>query len=105
MKVKKQPTGTISRTQFDKNVKRTPETVHEYVKLAVRDYKKTENQELFFHALMQAVRWTGVSFVARQAGLTRQGIYDALNRENANPSFNTLSAILRVLGVKMSFTV
>lgn len=97
--------GLISQEQFDKDVKRSPEMVREYVKLAVKDYKKTGNQELFLHALMQAVRWIGVSYVARQAGLTRQGIYDALNRENANPSFSTLTAILRVLGVKMSFTV
>ena len=67
--------------------------------------QKTENQELFLYALMQTVRWTGVSYVARQAGLTRQGTYDALSRENANPSFNILSAISRVLGVEMNFTI
>lgn len=53
---------------------------------------------------MLAVRWLGVSLGAGQAGLIRQGIYDALNRENVNPSLSTLTTILDVLGVKMSFS-
>lgn len=97
--------GYLTQEEFDDSVKHSPEMIKEYIKLAVKNYKKTDNQELFLHSLMRAVKWVGVTKVARQAGLTRQGIYDALGREKANPSFKTLTSILAVLGVKTSFTV
>lgn len=97
--------GYLTQEEFDDSVKHSPEMIKEYIKLAIKNYKKTANQELFLHSLMRAVKWVGVTKVARQAGLTRQGIYDALGRENANPGFKTLTSILAVLGVKTSFTV
>lgn len=97
--------GYLTQEEFDNSVKHSPEMVKEYIKLAVKNYKKTDDQELFLHSLMKAVRWVGVTKIARQVGLTRQGIYDALGREKANPSFKTLTSILAALGVKTSFTV
>lgn len=97
--------GYLTQDEFDNHMQWTAEDAREFIKLAVKEFKKDENFELFLHSVLRAVKWVGVTKVARQAGLTRQGIYDALGRENANPSFKTLTSILAVLGVKTSFTV
>lgn len=51
-------------------------------------------------ALGHVARARGMSDVARGAGITRSGLYKALG-EGGNPSFVTVSAILKALGVKM----
>lgn len=97
--------GYLTQEEFDKQMGWTADDAKEYLKLAVRDFKKDGNYELFLHCIMRAVKWVGVTEVARRAGLTRQGIYDALIREGANPGFKTLTSILAVLGVKTTFVV
>ena len=95
----------MSQDEFDRKVKRSPEVITGFLRLAVEGYKENGDQELFLYALMNAVKWAGVAAVARKARITRQGIYTALNRKNANPSLHTFSSILGALGVKMTFEV
>lgn len=52
-------------------------------------------------ALRHVARARGMSELARAAGITRAGLYKALG-ENGNPSFATMVAIMRALGVKLA---
>jgi probable addiction module antidote protein len=52
-------------------------------------------------ALSHVARARGMSEVAREVGITRSGLYKALG-EGGNPSFGTVSAILKAVGVRMT---
>ncbi len=95
----------MAQEEFDKKVKRSPEMIREYLHLAIKRFKEDKNQELFLYSIMRVVKWVGVTAVARKAHLTRQGIYTALDRKNANPNLNTFNAILDALGVTMTFEI
>ncbi len=51
-------------------------------------------------ALSHVARARGMTEVAQKAGITRAGLYKALG-EDGNPSFATISAVLKALGVKL----
>lgn len=53
------------------------------------------------NALGHVARARGMSKVAADAGISRAGLYKALG-ENGNPSLETLSAILRSFGMRLS---
>lgn len=53
------------------------------------------------HALGQVARARNMSQVARDAGLTREGLYKAL-AEGANPSIDTVWKLARALGFKLT---
>lgn len=52
-------------------------------------------------AISHAARARGMTQLAQAAGITRAGLYKALG-ENGNPSFATIAALLRAMGVKLS---
>ena len=56
------------------------------------------------HALGVVARARNMSQLARDAGLTRVGLYKALSREG-NPSFSTIMKVARALGFRVSFTL
>ncbi len=51
-------------------------------------------------ALGHAARARGMTDVATKAGITRAGLYKALG-EGGNPSFATVNAVLKALGMKL----
>lgn len=51
-------------------------------------------------ALGDIARATGMSQVARDAGLSRESLYKALS-ESGNPSFATILRVTRALGVRL----
>jgi probable addiction module antidote protein len=53
------------------------------------------------HALSNVARARGMTQVAKDAGITRAGLYKALG-EDGNPSFENVLAITKALGVKLS---
>ncbi len=52
-------------------------------------------------AIADVARARGMTDVATKAGITRAGLYKALS-ENGNPSFETMTAILKALGVRIA---
>jgi probable addiction module antidote protein len=52
-------------------------------------------------ALGHVARARGMSDLAQAAGITRAGLYKALG-ENGNPSFATVAALLKALGVRLA---
>jgi len=52
-------------------------------------------------ALGHVARARGMTAVAEKAGITRAGLYKALG-ETGNPSFDTILAIVKALGVRLA---
>ncbi|HET7268268.1 MAG TPA: addiction module antidote protein [Oleiagrimonas sp.] len=54
------------------------------------------------HALGVVARARNMSQLARDTGMTREGLYKALSGEG-NPSFGTVLKVARAMGLKLSF--
>lgn len=55
------------------------------------------------HALGVIARARGMTQLARDTGLTREGLYRALSADG-NPEFSTIMKVTRALGLKLSVT-
>lgn len=55
-------------------------------------------------ALHDIARAQNMSLLARDVGMSREGLYKALS-ENGNPSFATVMRITRALGMQLRITV
>ena len=55
-------------------------------------------------ALNDIARAQNMSLLARDAGMSREGLYKALS-ENGNPSFATVIRITRALGMQLRITL
>jgi probable addiction module antidote protein len=62
-----------------------------------------EDPNVLLGALMHAAKARGMMEVAKAAGLNRESLYKAL-KPGAHPRFETVQAVLRALGVKLSVT-
>jgi probable addiction module antidote protein len=51
------------------------------------------------HALGTIARARGMTQLAQETGLTREGLYKALTKDS-NPSFGTILKVMRALGLK-----
>lgn len=72
--------------------------IAEYLSAAVED----PNPDVFLAALGDVAKARGMAQIAKDAGLGRESLYKALTT-GAHPRYETVSAVLRALGVK--FTV
>lgn len=73
------------------------EEIRLYLEAAFED----GDPKVITNAIGNVARARGMSEVAKQAGVSRAGLYKALG-EGGNPSLETLSAILRSFGVRLS---
>ena len=55
-------------------------------------------------ALNDIARAGNFSALARDVGMTHEGLYKALSKDG-NPSFSTIAKITRALGMRLNFTV
>lgn len=66
----------------------------------IRRLKETsESRKMGLASLGDTARAKGMSQVARDAGLSRESLYRALDR-NGNPSFATVLKVARAIGVR-----
>jgi len=87
-------------------------THEEYLKKSLKDPKEAalylnavaeENDPaLLMTALAQVARAHGISGMARQASLSRMGLYKTLSKDG-NPELKTFLAILEASGIQLSF--
>ena len=54
-------------------------------------------------ALGDVAKARGMSSIARESGVSRESLYKSLSA-NGNPSFQTISKVVRALGLQMGFT-
>jgi len=69
--------------------------IAEYLSAAVED----ADPNVFLAALGDVAKARGMAQVAKDAGLGRESLYKALS-VGAHPRYDTVSAVLRALGVK-----
>ncbi|MES3000221.1 MAG: addiction module antidote protein [Pseudomonadota bacterium] len=78
---------------------KTPEDVAEYLELCFEEAQGDPG--VIAAALGNAARASGMSQVARETGLTREGLYKALSADG-NPNLYTIVKVLSALGLRMA---
>ncbi len=73
------------------------EVIAEYLSAAVED----PNPDVFLAALGDVAKARGMAKIAKEAGLGRESLYKALEA-GAHPRYETVSAVLRALGVRFA---
>ncbi len=73
------------------------EMIAEYLSAAAED----DNPDVFLVALGDVAKARGMAQIAKASGLGRESLYKALSA-GAHPRHETISAILRALGVKFA---
>ena len=63
--------------------------------------QEPDNAALFTKALGDIARASGMMQLAKDTGLTREGLYKSLS-EQGNPSLSTVMKVMYALGLKMS---
>ena len=81
---------------------RTKEDVRLYLEACAEE--DPGNGSLIRAALNDIARAQNMSQLAREVGMTREGLYKALG-ENGNPTFATVMKITRALGMQVRITV
>ena len=76
----------------------TPEDVAAYLEASAEENDPAQ----MTLALGAVARARNMSQLARDAGLTREGLYKALS-EDGNPSFATITRIAKALGLRVRF--
>jgi probable addiction module antidote protein len=71
--------------------------IAEYLSAAIED----PNPAVFLAALGDVAKARGMAQVAKDSGLGRESLYKALST-GAHPRYETISAVLRALGVKLA---
>ena len=91
---------TISTTRWDSAEHlRTEEDIQLYLEACLEE--AGDDPAFIVHALGVVARVRNMSQLARDAGITREGLYKALSAEG-NPSFATVAKIAKALGFKLS---
>ena len=62
-----------------------------------------DDPALIAHALGVIARARNISKLARDTGISREGLYKALSGDG-NPSFATITRVAKALGLRISFT-
>ena len=73
------------------------ETIAEYITAALED----PNPDVFLTAVHDVARARGTAQLAKDAGLGRESLYEALT-PGAKPRYDTMIKLLHALGVKLS---
>lgn len=76
------------------------EEIQAYLEAAIEE--SAEDPEFFMHALGVAARARSMTKLAREAGISREGLYSALSG-TGNPTYNTLTKVAGVFGYRMAW--
>ena len=88
----------LETTKFDiQDFLKTPEDRAAYIEAALED----DDVAFITHALGDVARAIGMSDVAKEAGITREGLYKALS-DKGDPRLSTLLGVMRALGLQLS---
>lgn len=77
----------------------TDEEIQAYLEVCFAE--AGDDPAFLLHALGVVARAKNMSQLARDTGLTREGLYKALSSEG-NPSFATVAKVTKALGFKLS---
>jgi probable addiction module antidote protein len=93
---------SIDTTRWDvQDALRTPEDCAAFIEAAVEE--SADDPAFIALVLGEVARARGMTQTARDAGMTREGLYKALSAQG-NPSFATVLKVLGALGLKLHVT-
>ncbi|WP_439258246.1 addiction module antidote protein [Lonepinella sp. BR2271] len=72
----------------------------EQIQLYLNEILQEDNVELILSALGDIARARNMSQIAREAGVTREGLYKALSGKG-NPTFSTVLKVMKALNLRM----
>lgn len=78
----------------------TPEDAALYLEIVLEE--AGDDPAFIAHALGVIARSGNLSALARETGLSREGLYKALS-EDGNPSFATIMKVAKALGLRIEF--
>ena len=91
---------TIKKTRWDSaEYLKTDEDVKLYIEACIEE--AGDDPAFIVHALGVVARARNMSQLARDTGLTREGLYKALSPEG-NPTFSTVAKIAKALGFQLT---
>jgi len=91
---------SISTTKWDSaEYLKTEEDMKLYLEACIEE--AGDDPSFIVHALGVVARAKNMSQLARDTGLTREGLYKALSPEG-NPTFSTVAKVAKALGFKLS---
>lgn len=92
---------TVKLTRWDSaEYLKTDEDIQAYLDAVLEE--SNDDPALIVHALGVIARARNMSQLAREAGLSREGLYKALSTEG-NPTFATVAKIAKALGLQIKF--
>lgn len=77
-----------------------PEEIDNFLQESFADYAQDGNSATLLSALCIIARVKGVSTMAEEVGMTRQGLQKALSA-NGNPRLDNINAIMRAMGYQL----
>ena len=77
-----------------------PEEIDEFLQEAFADYAQDGDSATLLSALRIIARVKGVSTMAEEVGMTRQGLQKALSAK-VNPRLDNINAIMRAMGYQL----
>jgi len=77
-----------------------PEEIDDFLAEIFADYAEDGDSAVLLSALRIIARVKGVSTMAAEIGMTRQGLQKALSA-NGNPRLDTINAIMRAMGYQL----
>ncbi len=77
-----------------------PEEIDEYMDLIFSEYENDRNLPALLSSLRSLARVKGVSNIAKEVKMSRQGVQKALSA-NGNPRLGSFTAIVRAMGYRL----
>ncbi len=74
-----------------------PDEIEGYLKVCFEEYAKDGSTPALLSSLRMVARVKGISAIAEEAGMTRNGVQKALSEEG-NPRLENINAIMQAMG-------
>ncbi len=78
-----------------------PDEIESYLKVCFEEYAKDQRTSVLLSSLRMIARVKGISALAQEAGMTRNGVQKALS-EDGNPAFENVNAIMKAMGYRLT---
>ena len=77
-----------------------PDEIESYLKVSFEEYAKDGATSALLSSLRMVARVKGISMLAEETGMTRNGVQKALS-EDGNPGFENINAIMQAMGYRL----
>jgi len=79
----------------------TPEEIEEFINEVFAEYAQDGDSSVLLSALRVVARVKGLTAIAEESGMTRQGLQKALSAKG-NPRLDNINAIMRAMGYQLA---